>query len=88
MTQTDFNIEYNDALDAFNAFRLREATGKKWGMATEPVSRSSKLLWLYMNALTRYDPTALNNYLTEQQIQFIIQQVKTLAGTINGPVYP
>jgi hypothetical protein len=87
MTIVEFNQQYNDALDSFSAFRLRAVTGQRWGMTTQPVSRTSKLLWLYMNALTRYDPASQNNHLTEEQVQFIVEQVKTLAGTINGPVY-
>ena len=87
MTIEEFNQHYNDALDSFSAFRLRDITGQRWGMTTRPADRTSKLLWLYLNALTRYDPTSLNNHLTEQQVQFIIEQIKTLAGNINGPVF-
>ncbi len=84
---TDFNQQYNDALDGFATYRLREVTGERWGMRTRPVYRTSVLLWLYIRALNSYDPASLTNFMTEQQIRFILSQIKTLIGTNNGPAY-
>lgn len=88
VTVTEFNDQFNDALDSFSSYRLREVTGSRWGMRTIPVYRTSVLLWLYLRALSGYDPASQTNFLTEWQVEFIITQIKTLSGINNGPVYP
>jgi len=88
VTVTGFNDQFNDTPDSFSSYRLREVTGSRWGMRTTPVHRTSVLLWLYLRALNSYDPTSETNFLSQQQVEFIITQIKTLSGTNNGPVYP
>lgn len=84
----NFNNLFDDALDGFSNYRLREATGSKWGVQTKPVFRTSVLLFLYLRALVDYNPVpGAFNFLTEDQVNFILSQIRTLTGGINGPDY-
>lgn len=84
----NFDDEFDEALDGFSSYRLRAATGTKWGMQTQPVFRTSALLFLYLRAIENYDPApGAFNFLTENQVNFILSQIRRLTGGTNGPVY-
>jgi len=88
VTVDSFNQQYADAQDAFSSYRLRRVTGSRWGMRTGPVYKASTLLWLYIRALSRFDPASETNFLSQQQVEFIFTQIRTLSGILNGPTYP
>jgi hypothetical protein len=81
MTVDYFNHQYDQGLEALSILRQETATVGKWGMkTTDDHYERSAALFLYMGALSTYDPTAVFNFLTEAEIQFIIEQVRTLIG--------
>lgn len=76
-----FNHQYDQGLEALSLLRQQTATVGKWGMSTtDDHYEKSAALFLYMGALSTYDPLAVYNFLTEDEVQFIIAQVRTLIG--------
>lgn len=84
MTTDYFNQQFNQGLDYFAKLRENLATSGKWGMKqyTDHYEQSAGL-FLYLNAITNYDPIAVFNFLTEDQVYFIINQIRTLTGIAN-----
>lgn len=81
MTVDYFNHQYDQALEAFSELRESAATSSRWGMSRGTNHYEwSAALFLYISALTTYDPQATFNFLTEREVYFIIDQIRTLIG--------
>lgn len=79
MTLDYFNHQYNQALDTLSNLRQHINEGKKWGIkTTDNHYERCAALFLYIGAITNYDPTAIFNFLTEGQVYFILEQIRTL----------
>lgn len=79
LTDLEFNITYNRALQRFGKATLDELNGDIFGMNKPCSKHRSEVLWLYSYALNSWDTTpGAINFLTEAQMLAIAHKVQTL----------